>query len=134
MPAKCEGDTLDLDLNCPTADSFEAEFESNIKAAKCEQGTRAPEQFDCLCTETPAGNAPEKQTKTRMKCKEGRKRGRRVQGGTGEAETTRRCTRVTPALRDEKLGCEAKASLSHAARSCHKKPKRSSMHNDNTSG
>lgn len=30
---------LNLDLNCPTVDSFEAKFESNIEVAKCEQGT-----------------------------------------------------------------------------------------------
>lgn len=113
---------LDLDLNCPIADTFEAEFESSMKAAKCEQGTRAPEHFGCMCTETPIGNAPEKQTKTRTKCKEGRKRGRRVGGGTAEARAARRCTCVTPAFRDDKQGCEAKAGLSHAARSCHKNP------------
>lgn len=73
-----------------------------------------------MCIETPTDNMPEKQTRTRMKCKEGRKRGRRVGEGTGEARAARWCTRVTPAFRDENQGCEAKAGFSHAARSCHK--------------
>lgn len=55
-----------------------------------------------------------------MKRKEGRKRGRRVGGGTGETRAARRCTRVTPAFIDENQGYEAKVGFSHAARSCHK--------------